>query len=81
MKAIYNRIGKERMTLVQANNLLEMIDSIDSGTDLHKNYISDIYELCEILNSRDFYGCGTCFYVIDSNASFTDILVTIYGGI
>jgi len=75
MEVIYNKIDGDTLTLKEGNDVLFEIRNAISHTQVE--YIQDLNNLCDELNKENIYDCGTCFYVIDEQATHLEILETI----
>lgn len=76
MNCVYNRISEDIEEIEEAKNSYREVLTKYGITDNEINNCDDS-ELVEMLNELDLYGCGTCFYLVDENITYSELLKVI----
>lgn len=76
MKNIYNRISED-MTSVEDSKDYYREDLLRYGFTVNEIRNCEDDDLVEMLNEIDMYGCGDCFYLVDENIIYSELLKVI----
>lgn len=77
MKVIYNRIDEEMKSIEDAKDYYRN-DLIKNGITVNEIRNCSDDDLVDMLNETDMYCCGTCFYLVDENITYAELLKVIH---
>ena len=76
MKNIYNRISEDMQEIEETKESYRN-ELIKYGITENEINNCDDTELVEMLNEIDMYGCGDCFYLVDENITYSELMKVI----